>query len=212
MTDPVLRFKKLQSALADRVSAQALRVDGPRLVIRAADAEQLAVVQRLVRDHGLKVGDDVVMGVEAFDLVQLVDPHSCLCEVGSHVPLSVLEARLKTSGLTLGPLSPCAATLRVGEWLEGPHASLRPIPGGRLEPAALSLEAALWTGGVYRSHRAPRSAAGPALDHLQLGGRGAGGRSPRATGRRRSACCSTSGPPRPSRRRAGGRPPEAPGR
>ena len=181
MSDRVLRFKRLQGALGDRLPASAMQLEGNRLVIRASDAEQLSLAMRTTREHGLAPETEVAFSVEAFDLVQLVDPHSCLCEVGAHVPLQVLEARLKTSGLTLGPLSPGALALRVGAWLEGAHASMRPIPGGRLEPAALCLEAALWSGRSYRSHRSPRSASGPDLDHLLLGGHGAIGRVTGAT-------------------------------
>jgi FAD/FMN-containing dehydrogenase len=55
------------------------------------------------------------------------------------------------------------------------------IPPGRLETAALALEAVLAEGTFYRSKETPRSATGPDLDHLLLGGEGRFGVITRAT-------------------------------
>jgi FAD/FMN-containing dehydrogenase len=180
MSSPLLRFKKLQGALAGRVATGALRVEGENLIVATAETAELALALRAAAEVGLELGREVRVSLERFDGVEQVDPVSCLCEVGAHLPLAALEARLQSSGLTLGPLSPRASELRVGEWLEGAHASLRVAPGGRLEPAALCVEAALADGRAYRSHRSPRSAAGPDLDFLLLGGHGALGRITRA--------------------------------
>jgi hypothetical protein len=60
----------------------------------------------------------------------------------------------------------------VGAWLEGPTRGERGIPGARRETAALAVQAVLADGRIAESRAAPRSATGPDLDHLALGGEG----------------------------------------
>jgi FAD/FMN-containing dehydrogenase len=60
----------------------------------------------------------------------------------------------------------------VGAWLAGPTRGERGIPGSRRETAALSVAAVLADGRIAESRAAPRSATGPDLDHLALGGGG----------------------------------------
>ncbi|MDQ3263578.1 MAG: FAD-binding protein [Myxococcota bacterium] len=107
-----------------------------------------------------------------FDSVLSISPRSGLLEVGAGMTLEAVERIAKGHGLTLGPLNPGARTQRVGEFLEGPWAGLRAVPGGRLEPLAMSVRVVLSNGQVYRSPNAPRSAAGPGLESLFFGGGG----------------------------------------
>jgi FAD/FMN-containing dehydrogenase len=60
----------------------------------------------------------------------------------------------------------------LGAWLAGPTRGERGIPGSRRETAALSVAALLADGRLAESRAAPRSATGPDLDHLSLGGEG----------------------------------------
>jgi FAD/FMN-containing dehydrogenase len=92
--------------------------------------------------------------------------------VGAGVVLKDLDAHLKPHGLTIGPLSPAAMALRLGEFLEGPYAGLRSIPGGRLEPVCTALTAITSDGRRLETSKAPRSAAGPDLGALVLGAEG----------------------------------------
>jgi FAD/FMN-containing dehydrogenase len=60
----------------------------------------------------------------------------------------------------------------VGAWLAVPTRGERGVPGSRRETAALSVAAVLADGRIAESRAAPRSATGPDLDHLSLGGGG----------------------------------------
>jgi FAD/FMN-containing dehydrogenase len=71
--------------------------------------------------------------------------------------------------------------LTVARFVEGPYAGLRAIPGGRLEPVPIALRVMLKDGRRYTSHPSPRSAAGPDLDALFLGGEGRVGQLASAT-------------------------------
>ncbi len=107
------------------------------------------------------------------DEIGPLDENSVAVEVGAGVPLGGLESRLRQHRLTLGPLPPSLLGGTVADWFEGPLRGLRATADGRLEPAALSLVAALPGGQLLRTPDVPRSAAGPALDALL---RAAGGR------------------------------------
>lgn len=90
------------------------------------------------------------------------------CDAG--VPLPELEAVANRANATLGLLSPGALKLTVGEFLEGPYGGLRAIPGGRLEPLSTGLRVVTPDALLTTSHTSPRSATGPDLDALHLGG------------------------------------------
>ncbi len=125
-------------------------------------------------------------GLLALDLSLLngIDPpdeQTCLVRVGAGAKVQDVEARAIQAGLSLGPLLPSSHRKTVGAWLAGPTRGERAIPPGRLETAALALEAVLADGIAYQSKEAPRSATGPDLDHLLLGSEGRFGIITRAT-------------------------------
>ncbi|MBS2028045.1 MAG: FAD-binding oxidoreductase [Deltaproteobacteria bacterium] len=138
---------------------------GRELELTPAGADRLALGLRWARERGRPVR----VSRARFDNVSRPDVTSCLIHAEAEAKLADVEAALDTAQLTLGPLSPGARELTVAQWLCGPHAGLRAVPGGRLETAALTIEAVLWTGEVYRSHASPRAAAGPDLDYAFLG-------------------------------------------
>lgn len=86
-------------------------------------------------------------------------------------PVAEVEARLGAAGLTLGPQPPSVMRGTVAQWLEGPFAGRR-VEGGRLGPGVASLEVALPNGFLFVSRPTPRSAAGPGVAQLFLGGGG----------------------------------------
>ena len=90
-------------------------------------------------------------------------------------PVAQVEATLARSKLTLGPQPPSVLRGTVADWLEGPFACRR-VEDGRLGPGVASVEAALPNGFLFVSRAAPRSAAGPAVEQLFLGGGGEAGR------------------------------------
>jgi alkyldihydroxyacetonephosphate synthase len=109
----------------------------------------------------------------ALDQVGPIGEDSLLVEVGAGRRLAGLESRLRSHGLTLGPLAPSVFAGTLASWLEGPHRGLRATAGGFLESGAFSVEAVLPDGSLFRTPAVPRSAAGPGLESLIAG---AGGR------------------------------------
>ncbi len=165
----LVTFKKFQSLLAEAMPPQALRVEGNQLFVVARETAELARALGAAKSLGLRE-PDIQFERSNFNRVERIDLQNCLVTAGATTPLDAVEHALDRAGLTLGAISPGARKLTVGDWLEGPYAGLRPIPGARLEAAPLVVEAALRNGHVYRSHPSPRSASGPDLDHLLLGG------------------------------------------
>ena len=104
--------------------------------------------------------------------VTRTDSVSGVVEVGAGIEMDRIERELRPHQLTLGPLSPGMAGLDVAAFLEGPYAGLRALPGGALESSCIALTAIMADGLRYVSRPSPRSAAGPDLDVLFLGGNG----------------------------------------
>jgi FAD/FMN-containing dehydrogenase len=110
--------------------------------------------------------------VGSLDRVASVDGATGIARVEAGCSLGALEAAARRAGCTLGPLLPSVRAGSVGAWLAGPTRGERGIPGARRETAALSVAAVLADGRIAESRAAPRSATGPDLDHLALGGGG----------------------------------------
>lgn len=153
--------------------------DGPASLLKARGVAEVArAVALAARLHvRVAVTQRVRTGLLALDLekiheLQAPDEVACLIRVGAGAKVGDVEDRAIQAGLTLGPLLPSTGHKKVGAWLAGPTRGERAIPGDRLETAALALEAVLADGSLYRSKEVPRSATGPDLDHLLLGGEG----------------------------------------
>jgi hypothetical protein len=162
--------------------------DGTAASIRPRSAADVAHLVALVtRLHGrLAITRRVKPGLVALDLSAMsdVDPpdeRSCLIRAGAGALVRDVEANAIQLGLSLGPLLPSSPRKTVGAWLAGPTRGERAVPTGRLETSALALQAILADGTTYQSREAPRSATGPDLDHLLLGGEGRFGIITRAT-------------------------------
>ncbi|MFZ5444684.1 MAG: FAD-binding oxidoreductase [Myxococcota bacterium] len=159
------------SDTTSNLGSWARRVDGA-LVAEPADERELIEVLHVLADRGVKLHRDIALSRARMLDVGHVQQRSMTVRVGAGVVLRELDARLRSAGLTLGPLSPAAMALRLGEFLEGPYAGLRSICGGRLEPLCTSISAVLSDGRRLQTSHAPRSAAGPDLSALVLGGQG----------------------------------------
>jgi len=116
--------------------------------------------------------DGVLLDLGSLDRVASVDGRTGIARVEAGCSVAALEAAARRSGATLGPLLPSVRAGSVGAWLAGPTRGERTVPGGRRETAALSVTAVLADGHIAESRAAPRSATGPDLDHLTLGGGG----------------------------------------
>lgn len=150
----------------------ALAVPGPGgLTLVPSSTRQLTDALQILASEGAALNKHVALSLAELKHVSKIEPKGGTVEVGGGMGMAALDAILATHQLMLGPLSPRAKGLTLAEFLEGPDAGLRAIPGGgRLEPICLAITAVLPDGRVYRSHPSPRSAAGPDLVALMLGG------------------------------------------
>jgi FAD/FMN-containing dehydrogenase len=114
----------------------------------------------------------VLLDVASLDRIASVDGTTGIARVEAGCSVAALEAAARRAGCTLGPLLPSVRAGSVGAWLAGPTRGERTVPGSRRETAALSVAAVLADGHLAESRPAPRSATGPDLDHLALGGGG----------------------------------------
>ncbi len=146
-------------------------IDGPDgLWVSPGSDRQLAEVFQVLAAEKARLFRDVKLSRAGLSALGPVESASGVMAAGAGVMLATVEATAREQGFSLGPLSPGALTLSLGDFLEGPYAGLRSIPGGRLEPITLGLKAVLPDGKVVRSHLSPRSAAGPDLVAMFLGG------------------------------------------
>jgi len=152
-------------------------------VLQPADVGSLAREVAALRRAGARIavrgeGDGAVSAAEAIlDLGKLnrviaVDGATGIARVEAGCAVHALEAAARRASATLGPLLPSVRGGSVGAWLAGPTRGERGIPGARRETAALAVSVILPDGRVAESRAAPRSATGPDLDHLALGGEG----------------------------------------
>ncbi|HLL54802.1 MAG TPA: FAD-binding protein, partial [Myxococcaceae bacterium] len=130
-------------------------------VLAPGHEREIIQVLRLLAERGERLGPGLSLSRRRFMEVGPIDEKSAVVRAGAGVKLSALEQAVSTAGYTLGPLSPGARARELGDFLEGPYAGRRAIPGGRLEPLCLALEAVTAEGLRYASRPTPRSAAGP---------------------------------------------------
>lgn len=114
----------------------------------------------------------VLLDLSSLDRISSIDGATGIARVEAGCSMAALEQTARRAGGTLGPLLPSVRAGSVGAWLAGPTRGERGIPGARRETAALSVAAVLADGRIAESRAAPRSATGPDLDHLALGGSG----------------------------------------
>ena len=136
------------------------------------DERELVEVIHVLADRGVQLNKTISLSRAKLTSISHVAPDSMTVTAAAGVVLSDLDAHLKPHGLTIGPLSPAAMSLQLGEFLEGPYAGMRSIPGGRLEPVCTALTAITPEGRKLETSRSPRSAAGPDLSALVLGAHG----------------------------------------
>lgn len=133
---------------------------------------QLTELLQILAAHGASLGRDVHLSRAGFAQLGPVAARSATVLLGAGVRLQTAEAALREQGLTLGALPPGALGLTLARFLEGPYAGLRAVSGGRLEPICQAVSGVLGDGRVLSTPDSPRSAAGPELMALVLGGEG----------------------------------------
>lgn len=163
-----MRSEGLRQALMDFLGDR--YEEGPAgVVLVPANERELLGTLRLLRERGGQVHRDATISRRRFDAVGAVNAASGLLQVGAGVRLSAIESIANAAERSLGPISPGALAVELAEYLEGPYAGLRSIPGGRLEPICTALTGVMPQGHLYTSRSSPRSATGPDLDALFLG-------------------------------------------
>jgi FAD binding domain len=175
------------NGLRDDLSAtgSAVVAEGEGLRVTPPSAAALGKAVAVLRAHLLPVrvrgnGDAPVeapaggalLELTALDRIAAVDGPTGIARVEAGCSVAALETAARRAGATLGPLLPSVRAGSVGAWLGGPTRGERGVPGSRRETAALSVSAVLADGRLAESRAAPRSATGPDLDHLALGGSG----------------------------------------
>jgi FAD/FMN-containing dehydrogenase len=143
--------------------------DGEGLTVRPAEVASLARAVAIVRRLRASLH---VLDLTALNRIVAIDAATGIARVEAGCPVEALEAAVRKSSATLGPLLPSVRAGSVGAWLAGPTRGERGIPGARRETAALAVSVILADGRIAESRAAPRSATGPDLDHLALGGEG----------------------------------------
>jgi FAD/FMN-containing dehydrogenase len=113
-----------------------------------------------------------LLDLSALDRIGAVDERGALVRAEAGCSIAALEVTVRRAGFTLGPLLPSVRGGSLGAWLAGPTRGERGIPGSRRETAAVALGFVLPDGRALETRCVPRSASGPDLDHLVLGGGG----------------------------------------
>ncbi|HVE85393.1 MAG TPA: FAD-binding protein, partial [Myxococcales bacterium] len=179
--DPIARMhEQLRDALGPRYQPQE---DGSVQLAPVSERELLLAL-KLVRDHGGRLHRGAVpLSLSRRSLQQIgpFEPQGATAVAEAGARLEEIERAAAAHQLTLGPLPPRALPLELGDFLEGPYAGLRSVPGGRLEPLSVSLTALMPDGLIAATRAAPRHAAGPGMDAFFLGGGGRMGLLLRAT-------------------------------
>ncbi len=176
--EPDTMLSQLAGAPVGRVELVEL-AGGTAANVQPGSAEEVQHLVSLAQRLGTRVAVTrrlaaglIALDLSALSAIDAPDEKSCLVRAGAGASVAAVEARAIQAGLSLGPLLPSSQQKKVGAWLAGPTRGERAILPGRLETAALALEAVLADASLYRSKEAPRSATGPDLDHLLLGGEG----------------------------------------
>lgn len=167
--------RELKEALIAQMGSRCRPLGDGRLLLSPSDETELRLILARFHTAGETLGDHAELARGALGSIGSVDQKSALVEAEAGASLGAIDRAARPFDLTVGPISPHAATLNLAMFLEGPYAGLRAVLGGRLEPMAISLEALLPDGIPFTSKASPRSAAGPDLDSLILGGEGAFG-------------------------------------
>jgi FAD/FMN-containing dehydrogenase len=141
-------------------------------VVAVARAHQQRISVRGSGDSPVGAGPVLVDLGARLDHVGAVDGETGVVRAEAGCSVAALETAARRAGCTLGPLLPSVRAGSLGAWLAGPTRGERGVAGSRRETAALSIAAVLADGRIAEGREAPRSACGPGLDALSLGGCG----------------------------------------
>ena len=172
MAVPLSRFSETTIDALSRAAGGGVEVRGARLVVTPRSLDDARRVIAFAAGRGLWFGGErLVLDRSGLCYVGVVDARAMWIRCGAGAPVAAVEEALCRARLTLGSQPPSVWAGTVADWLEGPYAGRRAMDG-RLEPGVASVEAVLHDGTPLATRAAPRSAAGPAVGQLILGGSG----------------------------------------
>lgn len=178
----------LEASSSDRWSMAAAVARPPDAVARPTCAGEVAAVLEACSDArvpvtpsggrsgvcggAMPVHGGVVLDLRALNGAAWIDDVSLQVEAGAGTPGDVLEAELRTHGLTLGHRPQSVAISTVGGWVACRSAGQYSTRYGTIDDMVVGLEVALADGRVIRTGGSPRAATGPDLTALFLGSEG----------------------------------------
>ncbi len=158
-----------------RAAAGEAEIVGSQVVVRPRSVDDARRVIACAAGLGHTFdGAQLVLDRAGLCYVGVVEPRSMWIRCGAGAKVATIEEALRRSRLTLGSQPPSVLGGTVADWLEGPYAGRRAMDG-RLEPGVSAVDAVLHDGTPLVTRAARRSAAGPAVGQLILGGGGACG-------------------------------------
>ncbi len=174
--------------LALKVAGQGRAVYLPELVVFPRHVGHVVQAVRLAQDMGVPVvpyggGSGIVGGalalrggvvidLKGLDGVGEIDTISRLVTVGAGVVGQRLEDHLNERGYTTGHYPQSLRSSTVGGWIAHRATGTASTRYGGIESLVAGMEVVLPTGDVLRLRTSPRSATGPDLKQLFLGGEG----------------------------------------
>jgi len=165
---PALHLARIERL--SRLVGGALEIRDETLIARPCSVEAARRVVAAAASERIPLGEGgLVLDRGALRNVGLVDPRAMWIHAGAGARVRDVEQALQRAGLTLGSQPPAVFEGTVAAWLEGPFAGRRAMDG-RLESGVAAVQAVLPDGRPLDTRPAPRSAAGPAVAHLILGG------------------------------------------
>ena len=160
----------------------------PLAVVRPRSTEEVAVALRICREAGTPVvpwgggsgvcgalearTDAVVLSTEALQGLVALDDRDLTATFRSGTMGIAAEERVREAGLTIGHWPQSVELSTVGGWVATRAAGQFSTAYGNIEDLVLDLEVVLPDGGILRTRRTPRAAAGPDLRQLFLGSEG----------------------------------------
>jgi alkyldihydroxyacetonephosphate synthase len=157
-------------------------------VVRPADYEQVARLLAWASEQGVRIvpmggasavtgslspeAGEVALDLRAFDRILEIDERNLLLHVQAGALGLDVERRLNERGLTLGHQPSSLPVATVGGLIATRSSGQESSRYGSIEDLLLGVTAVLADGTLLRPRPGPRSAVGPALEHLLVGAEG----------------------------------------
>ncbi len=170
------------AAVVAAVGERNVTTSGARTVVKPPDEGALAAVLRVAHLRGMSVSSDqtgfrpasrsVQIDLRRLEGVARISEHAQFVEVEGGVIVHRLEALLQQHNLTLGPLHPRSLLRTVGAALSRNLLIRRSVADGDMGGLCMRVRGLLAGGSVVETRLVPRSATGPDVARVLVGGQG----------------------------------------